>query len=402
MKKNIILVAYAVKPNSGSETALGWNTFLSLSLQHNVWLITESEFRREILDAVKRYNLDSSRITFIDIGDKARQMCWNQGDWRFYLYYRGWQKDALNAAKFIDRSHAIDVFHHLNMIGFREPGFLSTHKPNKTVLGPLGGFGNPSLILLVVNHVSILKIFKELVKLCLNFLSLFLPHARKSIRSAGCLISATPEACNYLNWFFNKDSTFIPETGCSAQLEYPIVLPEKKFFLMIAKNQPRKGLVIGIKAFLKANVDCDLVVLGLSKDGFSYFKADKNIERVFFMGKVSHQYVQEKLSACSGLIFPSLHEGTSHAVVEALAYGAPVICFNNFSHGYLVSQYEGYTVDMNFLNKLNAVNIFSVLIKECFNSNEELSERRKRSKKFRLQNSWSKKAESYSHIYDSL
>lgn len=51
-------------------------------------------------------------------------MCWNQGDWRFYKYYKEWQWKTYLLAKDICKVEKMDVLHQLNMIGFREPGYL--------------------------------------------------------------------------------------------------------------------------------------------------------------------------------------------------------------------------------------------------------------------------------------
>ena len=58
------------------------------------------------------------------VSEKIRKMCWNQGDWRFYKYYREWQWKTYLLAKDICKEEKIDVSHQLNMIGFREPGYL--------------------------------------------------------------------------------------------------------------------------------------------------------------------------------------------------------------------------------------------------------------------------------------
>ena len=58
------------------------------------------------------------------VSEEIRKMCWNQGDWRFYKYYREWQWKTYLLAKDICKVEKIDVLHQLNMIGFREPGYL--------------------------------------------------------------------------------------------------------------------------------------------------------------------------------------------------------------------------------------------------------------------------------------
>ena len=73
------------------------------------------------------------------LSPRIRQMCWNQGDWRFYWYYRKWQKRTLKIAEQIVSKHKIDIIHQLNMIGFREPGYLWELKDIPFVWGPIGG-----------------------------------------------------------------------------------------------------------------------------------------------------------------------------------------------------------------------------------------------------------------------
>ena len=64
-------------------------------------------------------------------------MCWNQGDWRFYKHYRTWQYRTYEMALDIMKVYHIDVLHQLNMIGFREPGYLWKIEGIPFVWGPV-------------------------------------------------------------------------------------------------------------------------------------------------------------------------------------------------------------------------------------------------------------------------
>ena len=88
-KFNIVISAYACSPNWGSEPGMAWNWVKNLSNYYNIYLITNTEFKEELLEGVRINNLESSiKIYFNDIGEKATMMGKNQGDWRFYYYYR--------------------------------------------------------------------------------------------------------------------------------------------------------------------------------------------------------------------------------------------------------------------------------------------------------------------------
>ena len=122
---NILLNAYACAPNKGSELGLGWNWCLSLAKYCKVYVITEGEFREEIEAALVSFPYRNNLVFYYNpVPERVRKMCWNQGDWRFYKYYRAWQLSTYLLAKSVIEEHKIDILHQLNMIGFREPGYL--------------------------------------------------------------------------------------------------------------------------------------------------------------------------------------------------------------------------------------------------------------------------------------
>ena len=147
MKIKVLLSAYAVRPDSGSETGVGWNYFLNLSKINSldVFLITESEFKDEIYQACIKNKIDFGRVYFLSIGKYARKLCWNQGSWLFYLFYYSWQKDVLKKCKILNHEYKFNIVHHLNMIGYREPGLLYKLAGPKFIIGPIGGIGNANI-----------------------------------------------------------------------------------------------------------------------------------------------------------------------------------------------------------------------------------------------------------------
>ena len=122
---NVLINAYAISPNWGSEPGMGWNWIINLAKYCNLYIITEGEWKDDIETAVQTLpQKNNLHFYYNPLPDRIRKMCWNQGDWRFYWYYRKWQKKIFEIAQSIIREHHIDVIHQLNMIGFREPGFF--------------------------------------------------------------------------------------------------------------------------------------------------------------------------------------------------------------------------------------------------------------------------------------
>ena len=48
-KLNIVISAYACSPNWGSEPGMAWNWVKNLSDYYNIYLITSTEFKEELL-----------------------------------------------------------------------------------------------------------------------------------------------------------------------------------------------------------------------------------------------------------------------------------------------------------------------------------------------------------------
>lgn len=121
----ILINAYACSPNMGSEPGMAWNWVSNLAKYCEVHIITEGEFQNKIETVVPKLEQgENMHFYYNPVSDEIRKMCWNQGDWRFYKYYKEWQWKTCLMAKDICSKQHIDVLHQLNMIGFREPGYL--------------------------------------------------------------------------------------------------------------------------------------------------------------------------------------------------------------------------------------------------------------------------------------
>ena len=122
---------------------MAWNWCVNLAKYCELFIITESEFRNKI-DATVPTLPQGKTLHFYynPVSEKVRQMCKNQGDWRFYHYYKKWQISTANIARKICQNEQIDILHQLNMTGFREPGYLwkvSRETGIPFVWGPIGG-----------------------------------------------------------------------------------------------------------------------------------------------------------------------------------------------------------------------------------------------------------------------
>lgn len=89
---SILINAYACSPGMGSEPGMAWNWCVNLAKYCELHIITEGEFRERI-EAVLPTLTQGKNMHFYynPVSDEVRKMCWNQGNWRFYKFYRKWQ-----------------------------------------------------------------------------------------------------------------------------------------------------------------------------------------------------------------------------------------------------------------------------------------------------------------------
>lgn len=80
----ILINAYAVNPDWGSEPGMGWNWVIHVAMHCKVQVITEGEWRENIERELARLP-QAGNIVFhyLPVPEKIRRMCWDQGDWRF-------------------------------------------------------------------------------------------------------------------------------------------------------------------------------------------------------------------------------------------------------------------------------------------------------------------------------
>lgn len=389
-KYKILLSAFGCRPNAGSEWGVGWNFFIRLYKLHDVHLITEAEYQEEIISECESLKISLKNIHFVDIGEKGRKKLHNQGDWTFYFYYHQWQKKALQYSRKLHSRHTFDLVHHLNMIGFREPGLL--YKLGiPFVLGPLGGFGGVPSDYFPNKYGR--QHIKNIVKNSLNFLSLYLPYVRRAIKNADEVIAAYPEAASKIKHAFDIDPKIIPETGSVDLIDS---FRERKNVIWIGKNLFRKQFSLAAEAFLRSKLSKSekLIVIGdFGKNDIQKWSSHPNI---LFLGQLSYKEVLLNLASARVLLFSSVHEGNPFVVYEAISTCTPVICHDSYGMGLAVDKTIGVKIPV--LSFQSSVEKFSTAIdKVC--SMEFCSDDFRRIQEI---NSWDERVSKIDYIYNEV
>ena len=405
--KKILVNAYAVSPGKGSEPGMGWNWCVHMALSHDLFIITEGEFRDKI-EAVLHTLPQGKNLHFyfLPVSDRVRKMCWNQGDWRFYWHYRKWQKRALALAREICQRESIEIIHQLNMVGFREPGLLWKIPGIRYVWGPIGGMSqNPIAFFRGDPGVGLLKMR---IKNMLNFLQMNLsPRVYRAVARASTVLCATEDERNVLRRRYpDKLLVVIPETGIERNELIPRTpLADGRFHVLwVGRFIPGKKLDLALRVMARLpQPDIVLEVLGSGReeenDAYRVLTEQLGItDRVFWHGDVPHAEVIRWMCSCDLFFFTSVHEVTSTVIMEAISARLPIVCFDICGFGPLVDDRIGRKVLC--INPEQAEKDFASTISHLYANPDELASMSTGGMDHLRRLTWDYKMEQLTNIYE--
>lgn len=409
----ILINAYAVCPGMGSEPGMGWNWCVNLAKHCELHIITEGEFREEIEKVVAALpQKENMHFYYNPVTDDIRRMCWNQGDWRFYKYYKEWQWKTYQIAKEICENTHIDVLHQLNMIGFREPGYLwklSKEKNIPFVWGPIGGLKQFPL------NYSKDGGFKSYLMLRLkNFLNVlqikYSGRVDKALSQASILISSIPDSYNALHKYKTIDSIVIPETGCfNGEIKEPSY---NRFcdgvlnIIWVGKFDYRKRLDIAIKTIAEAknkNIYLHIYGKGTSEQNKKYKELANGLDiqdNILWHGNRPNDEIKQQMSKQDLFLFTSVNEDTSTVVLEAISSNLPVVCFDTCGMSKVINETVGIKIPLT--NPKQSIKDFAKAINFLNENREELKRMSENCMMRKEELSWDNKIKQMVELYEKV
>ena len=404
-KLRILINAYACSPNMGSEPGMAWHWVSHLAHHCELHVITEGEFREQIEAVVP--TLPQGRnlhFHYNPVSEEIRRMCWNQGDWRFYKYYRQWQWKTYLMAKELCQTEHIDILHQLNMIGFREPGYLwrlSREAGVPFVWGPVDAKDKFPVAYLQGADLKT-RLFMRLK----NFLTVVqLRYSRRvshAARQASVVFSASSNSQRSFRKYLGVDSPLLNETGCYVQ-ERPLVDKSRKAtfdVLWVGKMDFRKQLALALRSIAATNnPQMRLhIVGGGNAEPYQRVADDLGIGgRCIWHGMVSHAQVQDLMRDADVLLFTSVAEGTPHVVLESIGNNLPVVCFDTCGQGDAVNYKVGRKIPLS--HPQQSAQDFARLLNELEHDRGLLGQLAASCKERQAQLSWEEKAQTMVAYY---
>lgn len=379
---SVLINAYACAPDRGSEPGVGWNWILHLSRHCRLFVITEGEWRAQIEEAVAKLpQKDAIHFFYLPVSERIRAICWHQGDWRFYYYYRQWQREAFRLASRIVEEYPIDLIHHLNMIGFREPGYLWKIKGVPFVWGPIGGMNLfPGNYLAGLDAKNRWKI--RLKNLLNEFQMRYHPRVKQAMRRADALLSATPESRQVIRRIYKRDSYPVSETGCDRM---EVAIDSGRFrtrgtfdILWVGRFFYAKQLNIALETIARLkdlDVRLHIVGDGSAAEVTRYKDLADRLSvggQCVWHGKIPHAEVLGWMRKAHLFFFTSVSEATSSVVSEALQNRLPVVCFDTCGFGAIVSERVGRKIRLS--NPGKSASDFAAVIRGLYRDRSLLEE----------------------------
>ena len=323
---NVLLSAYACRPNAGSEPGTGWNWALHLAEAGcEIYLFTASRNRNSIDAYLQEKPCPRLHPYYADVP-------WLDPMSSGAKHYLLWQWITLRQARSLAREIAFDVVHHVS--------YGSVHLPTQlwrlgvpTIFGPVGG-GQTT-------PESLLPYFggdekKERKRTRMTHLLPWLWFYRAWMKRISIVLATNKDTLALAENAGCRRVQLLCDTGSRQDFraEMPRVFNKASpvRLLWVGRFLPRKGLPLALDALAQARPEIHLTLVGdgLPAETVERMIADRSlIGRVHWEGaRLTWMQVREAYATHDALLFTSLRDSFGSQNLEAMSVGLPVITLN--------------------------------------------------------------------------
>lgn len=331
-RHKVLLSCYACEPGRGSEPGVGWNWAMVMAEKFDVVVLTRSNNRTVIEQALQGKPVKSLSFLYYDLPSWVLKLKKN-GVINATTYYLMWQMGVKRMmGQTIDD---YDIVHHMTFNMFLCPGYWRPKKA-KLILGPLGGGScvPDTYLPLFGNKAWLQKLRARIVAHWRR-----MPYLKGSLDRASAILCANEDTYHLLSSAYPDKCKIHLETG----IDPPSTVMKKEphldtfEFIQIGGIEARKGWRLSLMAAaqLKENKGVRPFKLKIVGTGPEYEKAKNQAkdlgvdDLVFFHGKKSLTETLKILEQSDALLFPSVRDTSGNVVLEAMSRSIPVICLDH-------------------------------------------------------------------------
>jgi glycosyltransferase involved in cell wall biosynthesis len=388
---NILLSAFACDPSKGSEASNGYNWATGLAaMGYEVTCLTRSVHKASIEKVPTPVNL---KFVYVDLSGFEKLYSASQAS--MYLYYILWQKKAQKIASDLHRKSSFHLAHHVTWGSIQMGSYL--YKLNiPFIFGPAGG-GQ-------VAPEKFQKYFQEFWSsetkrsAVSSFLQTFNPAYKKMLKYSSVVLVANEDTMQLVS---NHKSSGIYKTFDFALPHsfFPVRIEENKSIasafklLWVGRFMPRKGLmlVMDVMLKLKDQKHVSLTIVGdgeMTKRLYEFINLHQ-LNNVQLTGKVTHEEVKELYESHDAFFFTSLRDSCPVQLLEAMAFGLPVITLNLHGQAEIVNDNTGIKVPVS--DPEETVKLLKDAILELSSDEKRFNGMRHAAFEFARNHTWEKK-----------
>lgn len=297
-------------------------------------MLTRANNREVIENELAAHPLPNAHFVYLDLPRWGR--FWKKGSRGLRLYYYLWQAIAYRTARRLHRQVQFDIIHHVSFATYVYPGFLS-FLPVPFVWGPVGG--GETIPSSLTQSFGVRRRIDEFLRNFRRSLGELDPFVRRTAKKAALIAATTSDTQKRLATLGRADVSVTPhaalcEEDISVLREIPVRTESPFRVLTVGRMVPFKAHDLGLRAFaalLRQHHESEYWVVGDGPErrGLTKLACALGIEdRVTFLGALPRDEVFAKLRECDAMLFPSLHDSSGWASIEAMAAARPVVCLD--------------------------------------------------------------------------
>lgn len=330
--RTLLISAYGCEPLKGSEAGVGWNWVLQMARNNRLHVITRANNRVSIEKYIPDDVKDNILFYYYDAPRFIRRL--KKRAQGLYFYYFCWQIGIIPLAKKILRKEKIDYAMHLTFGSMWMPTFLPLLRTS-FIWGPVGGGDcEPKSFLKLLPYK---QRFIQSFRYVMNTLSFLHPGIMISSLRAKAILVRTPNSARVIPRCFRYKTHIILETAIENEVFHyrRIEHPKDNTIHLITSGRllPNKNILTAVKAlnYIPSHYRISFTIIG---SGYQKKSIENEIiksgrkDDVKIIEEMPRKDVLQLMEQSDIFLFPSLREGGSWSLMEAMAIGLPVICLN--------------------------------------------------------------------------
>ncbi|WP_339714795.1 glycosyltransferase family 4 protein [uncultured Kriegella sp.] len=376
--KKVVLAAYACSPHMGSEENLGWNWATGLAQKgYEVWCVTSTMGQHNIEALGSNLDIENLHFNYVALPFGLNRLLLNPRSKRIYLHYLIWRWMAAKVVQRMHKKHLFEVAHHVTYGSMQQGSCLYKVQDCKLIFGPVGG--GQMAMPIFKEYFEKKWIWERVRKKVSDILMRYSSSLQKTLKQATTILTANQETKVLLGNYYPM---FLQKTHMATDIALPReyednIKPNKSKdgvlkILWLGTLIPRKGLKLSLEALSQVHtkVRYELTIVG---DGEQEQKIDQWVKAfgldpayINRVGTIPFDQLKEYYIAADVLLFCSLRDTTGSQIIEAMAFGVPVIVFNSSGAAYVVPDDCG--IKINPVTKEQSINDMARAIEKMANT----------------------------------